>query len=538
MTTLTILLVVITATVIAVPLADKLRLPYPILLLLFGLVLGYLPGIPILEPDPELILPLILPPLLFSAARRTSWAELTRNWRAIGLLAVALVLVTAFAVGAALQAMVPGLPFAAVLVLGAMVGPPDPVAATAVAAQLRLPRRLTTVLVGEGVTNDATALIIYEAALAAVVTGAFSPWAAGGLFVLSGVVGVTVGLALAWGTRRLLNLLPSEATRPAATLIVPFVAYLGADALRGSGVLAVVVLALSLARTEDSDGAVARTQAAALWQVIDLLVTGLAFAFVGFELKAITELGPDDTGRLALQIAMVSAVTIVVRFLWIFPVGWLTEHTRLLGGQDDESPVGWRELLVASWSGMRGVVTLATALALPTVVDSGGEFPERDRLIAIAFGVTVVTLLLQGLTLPFLVRALGVQTAANENRAAERDLTAKALNAGTRRLRQLGADGEAPPDLVDEAIEHAEALMKRMDSDIGDVEDTRAAQRRIATLADLEAEMLAAARRSVIDARRERGADPRVVDEVLARLDASGMQPRAVPDAEDTDPLP
>ena len=533
MTALTILLVVISATVVSVPLADKLRLPYPILLLVFGLVLGYLPGVPMLEPDPELILPLVLPPLLYSAARRTSWAELTRNWRAIGLLAVALVLVTAFAVGAVMQALVPGLPFAAVLVLGAMVGPPDPVAATAVAAQLNLPRRLTTVLVGEGVSNDATALILYEVALAAVVTGAFSAWSAGGLFVLSGVVGIAVGLALAWGSRRLLDLLPSEATRPAATLITPFVAYLAADVLHGSGVLAVVVLALSLARTEDSAGAVARTQAGALWQVIDLLVTGVAFSFVGFELRAIVELGPDDTGALITQIAVISAVVIVVRFLWILPVGWLTEHTRLLGGHDEESPVGWRELLVASWSGMRGVVTLATALALPTTVDGGGDFPERDRLIAIAFGVTVVTLLLQGLTLPLLVRWLGVQTSPHENRAAERELTARALSAGKDRLHQMRDDGSAPADLVEEAIDNTRALMHRLDTEIGDVDDAAAEQQRIATLAELEAEMLAAARRAVIDARRESGADPRVVDVVLSQLDAKGMQPRAVPQAEE-----
>ncbi|MBA3524777.1 MAG: cation:proton antiporter, partial [Geodermatophilaceae bacterium] len=318
----------------------------------------------------------------------------------------------------------------------------------------------------------------------------------------------------------------SEATRPAATLIVPFVAYVGADALHGSGVLAVVVLALSLARSEDSAGAVARTQASALWQVVDLLVTGVAFVFVGFELRAIVELGPDDIETLLLQVGVISAVTIVIRFLWIFPVGWLTEHTRLLGGQDEESPVGWRELLVASWSGMRGVVTLATALALPTQ-----DVPERERLIAIAFGVTVVTLLLQGLTLPVLVRVLGVQSPPNENRAAERELTAQALHAGKDRLHQMREEG-VPAELVEEAIENAEALMHRLDTQLDDVEDAPAQRDRIATMAHLEAEMLAAARRAVIDARRKSGADPRVVDEVLGRLDAKGLQPRAVPDAD------
>lgn len=527
MTSLTILLVVITATVVSVPLADKIRLPYPILLLVFGLLLGYLPGVPTLQPDPELILPLVLPPLLYSAARRTSWAELARNWRAIGLLAVALVLVTAFAVGAVLQTLVPGLPFAAALVLGAMVGPPDPVAAVAVAAQLRLPRRLTTVLIGEGVTNDATALILYEVALAGVLTGSFSAWQASRLFVVSAVVGIAIGLALARLFRRLLDRLPSEATRPAATLIAPFVAYLGAEALHGSGVLAVVVLALSLVRSEDAAGAVARTQAGALWQVIELLVTGVAFAFVGFELRAVAEIGADDTATLLVQVAVISAVAIAVRFLWIFPVGWLSAHTPLLGGRDEDSPVGWRELLVASWSGMRGVVTLATALALPTE-----NVPERDRLIALAFGVTVVTLMLQGLTLPMLVRVLGVQTAQNENRAVERELTAQALKAGEERLHRMREEEGVADDLVDEAIDNARSLMHRLDTQLTDVENAPAERERIVTMAYLEAEMLAAARRSVIDERRASRADPRVVDEVLRRLDARGLQPREVPDAE------
>ena len=529
---LSVVLVVLGATVLVLPVADRLRLPYPLLMLVFGLVLAVIPGIPVLQINPELILPLLLPPLLYSAARSTSWLEFKRNWRAIALLAVALVLVTAFTVGLVLQALVPGLPFAAVLVFGAMVGPPDPVAATAVAAQLRLPRRLTNILVGEGLFNDATALILYDVALAAVVTGAFMPVEAGGLFVLSGVVGIGFGLGLAWLSRRLLDLLPAQTSGAAISLLMPFVAYVAADELHGSGVLAVLVYALSLRRAEDQAGAATRTQSVALWQVVEFLVTGAAFAFVGLELRAVAMSIPDSVGVLIAQTAAVSAVVILVRFAWIFPVGWLNEHTRAFGGGTEDDPVGWQELLVASWSGMRGVVTLATALALPLMTEDGGDFPERDRLILLAFGVIIVTLLLQGLTLPLLVRALGVQSAPGEHAAAERTLTREALEAGRERLEEIRRSHDVDDDLVEEALAITDALEHRLDSVPADRHDADAEERRrrITQLAELEAEMLAAARRTVIAARRKPGADPRVTDEVLSRLDARGIQPRVLPE--------
>ncbi|MBA2555176.1 MAG: Na+/H+ antiporter [Geodermatophilaceae bacterium] len=534
---LSVVLAVLAATVLVVPLADRLRLPFPLLMLVFGLLLAVVPGVPVLEVNPELILPLLLPPLLYSAARATSWLEFKRNWRAITLLAVALVLVTAFTVGIVLQALVPGLPFAAVLVFGAMVGPPDPVAATAVAAQLRLPRRLTNILVGEGLFNDATALILYDVALAAVVTGAFMPLQAGSLLLFSGVAGIGFGFALAWLSRRLLDLLPAQTSGAAVSLLMPFIAYVAADELHGSGVLAVLVYALTLRRSEDQDAAATRTQAVGLWQVVEFLVTGAAFAFVGLELRAVSMTIEGDVGELISQTAVISAVVILVRFAWIFPVGWLNERTRAFGGGPDEDPVDWREMLVASWSGMRGVVTLATALALPLRVEDGGDFPERDRLILLAFGVIIVTLLIQGLTLPLLVRALGVQSPVGEEAAAERELTRAALDAGRERLEEIRRACDIEGDLVDEALELTEALRHRLDSVPPEEHDADAEQRRdrISQLADLEAEMLAAARRTVIAARRAPGADPRVTDEVLSRLDARGIQPRVLPESEQLD---
>lgn len=241
-----------------------------------------------------------------------------------------------------------------------------------------------------------------------------------------------------------------------------------------------------------------------------------------------------DVGELTAQAAVVSAVVILVRFLWIFPVGWLNERTGAFGGGAEEEPVGWREMLVASWSGMRGVVTLATALALPVMVEDGSDFPERDRLILLAFGVIIVTLLVQGLTLPMLVRTLGVQSPSGEEAAAERELTRAALDAGRERLAEIQRSEDVDDDLVEEALDATEALRHRLDSvpaDEHDV-DVEHRRRRITRLAELEAEMLAAARRAVIDARREPGADPRVTDEVLRRLDARGIQPRVLPDSD------
>jgi CPA1 family monovalent cation:H+ antiporter len=514
---LTLILVLFAATVLLAPLADRIGVPYPAVLLIFGMLLALVPGPPLPAVNPNLLLPLILPPLLFAAARRTSWREFLDNRRAIGLLAVALVGVTAFVVGFTLQALVPGLPLIAAVAIGAAVAPPDPVAATAVAQKLHLPRRLRTILEGEGLSNDATALVLYEVAVAAALTGAFSTKHAGVALGQAVVLGILAGLLVTFIARWLLNKLPAHPAGSALVLIAPFVAYVAADAIHGSGVLAVVTLALFLSRYSDAESSQTRLVTSNTWEIVELLVTGAAFAFVGLELRAIAQDADGPLGSLIAQALVVSAVVIVVRFLWIFPVASIDE--RLRRRRDDAAePVGWREMTVSSWAGMRGVVTLVAALALPQA------FPERPRLIFIAFVVVAVTLLLQGLTLPAVVNALGV-SAGNEHDEMEQDLMRRANEAGLRRLDELREADEVRADAIDHVQEGAERLWRALGlSDDGtrtpDYDDAERAR----AISEVREEMLEAAREAVLEARSESGTDPTVVDAVLRRLDARGTQ--------------
>lgn len=517
---LTLLLALFVATVLLAPVANRMKLPYPVLLLVLGLAVAYVPGLPTPSINPDLILPLVLPPLLFAAARRTSWREFLDNRRAIGLLAVALVGVTAMAVGVALQALVPGLPLIAAIALGAAVAPPDPVAATAAARQLRLPRRLRTTLEGEGLSNDATALVLYEVAVAGAITGAFSPWGAAGSLALSVVVGIGIGLLVALGVRWLLGKLPAHPAGSALVLLMPFAAYGAADAAHGSGVLAVVTLALALSRYADTESAQTRLVSETAWDIIELLVTGAAFAFVGLELRAVAAAVPGDVGELVGQALLITALVIAVRFLWIFPVAAIDQKLRARKDPEAE-PVGWQERTVASWAGMRGVVTLAAVLALPA------DFPERDRLIFIAFVAIVVTLTLQGITLPWLVRRLGVQAPPGQDEQMEQELASRALEAGQLRLDQMRQQGHVDEHILEEAYQSTQKGWRKMgleqESQDGSSEDATAQQRLQAT--EVEAEVLTAAREAVLAARTEPGMDPTVVDGLLRKLDGHGATP-------------
>lgn len=517
---LTLLLGLFLATVVLAPVAERLKVPYPVLLLVFGLVIAFVPEMPTPSISPELILPLVLPPLLFAAARRTSWREFLDNRRAIGLLAIALVGVTAFSVAVVLQALVPGLPLLAAIALGAAVAPPDPVAATAAARELRLPRRLRTTLEGEGLSNDATSLVLYEVAIAGALTGTFSPWGALGTLALAVVVGIAVGLAIAVAVRWLLNKLPAHPAGSALVLLMPFAAYGAADVAHGSGVLAVVTLALGLSRYADAESAQTRLVSGMTWDILELLVTGAAFAFVGLELRAVAASVPGELGELIIEALLITALVIAVRFAWIFPVASLDQKLRARKDPEAE-PVGWRERTVASWAGMRGVVTLAAVLALPD------NFPERDRLIFIAFVVITVTLLLQGLTLPWLVHRLGVHASPDEERDMEHELTRRARDAGHERLEEIRTGGDVEGELIDEAHDNAEKVWHKLGFDQHDGDDNEKTAKVEHTLRalDLETEVLTAARAAVVTARAERGTDPTIVDGLLRKLDGHGTPP-------------
>lgn len=518
MAAFSLLLALLAATVVLAPAAQRLSIPYPAVMLAFGLALAFIPGIPVLSPNPELILPLVLPPLLFAAARRTSWREFLDNRRPIMLLAVALVGVTALAVGATLHALVPTVPLIAALALGAAVAPPDAVAATAVAQKLGIPRRLRTILEGEGLSNDATSLVLYEVAVAGTMTGAFSAWGAGEALGLAVVLGVGVGLVIAYATRRLINRLPPHPAGSGLVLVVPFAAYAAADAVHGSGVLAVVTVALAMSRYGDTESSQTRLATGTTWEIIELLLTGSAFAFVGLQIRAVAHSIDAPLQELIVQGLVITLVVIAVRFLWIFPVAAIDERLHRRKAHIAE-PIGWREMTVSSWAGMRGVVTLAAVLALPP------GFPERERLVFFAFVVIVVTLLLQGLTLPAVVRRLGVRASPGEEDDAVQALIRRAREAGMNRLDELRESRDVDPEVLDHACENAERMWHSVGFAPPDADDGGAHTHHAMTVNALKDEMLAAARDAVVEARSESGTDPTVVDRVLRRLDARGSHP-------------
>ncbi|MGW5635966.1 Na+/H+ antiporter [Streptomyces sp. NPDC003832] len=521
---LALLFVLLLGAVVSVPVGERLGLPAPVLMTLLGGTLALLDFVPNIEVPPELILPLLLPPLLYAAVRRTSWRQFAANVRPIVLLAVALVFVTTACVAAVADAVIPGLPLAAAVALGALVAPPDPVAATAVAGQLGLPRRLVSILEGEGLFNDVTAIVLYHVAIAAVVSGSFSFWQAGLDFLLSALVALAVGLALGWGANRLMGLLGDPTLQIGLTLLVPYASYVLAEELHGSGVLAVLVTALFLAEYAiDADDVMTRLAGHTVWNVVDTLVTGVAFGLIGLELHNAVRTASGRWGELLGWAAAVAGVVVLVRLLWLLPATWLTKRMHAKRDYDEDIPVSWRETVVMWWSGMRGVASVALALAIPLEVDDGSAFPDRDEIIFIAFGVIMATLVVQGLTLPWLVRRLGVRADAAHEKEFEKELAVRAARAAKRRLREIEAVEELPDELAEQMMRRAFEIGVRISPDLGD-EERREVRRTVKRMRRIQTEMLSAARHEVLAARSEPGADPEVVDRVLRHLDVRSLR--------------
>ncbi|MFI0087648.1 Na+/H+ antiporter [Streptomyces bobili] len=525
---LALLFVLLLGAVVSVPLGDRWSLPAPVLMTLLGIVLVVVDFVPDVSVPPDLILPLLLPPLLYAAVRRTSWRQFTANKRPIFLLAVALVFVTMLCVGAVAHAIVPGLPIAAALALGALVAPPDPVAATAVAGKLGLPRRLVSILEGEGLFNDVTAIVLYHVAIAAVVSGSFSPWEAGLDLVLSAVVAVAVGLTLGWGANRLMDLLGDPTLQIGLTLLVPYAAYVLAEEFHGSGVLAVLTTALFLAEyATDPDDVMTRLAGHTFWDIVDTLVTGVAFGLIGLELHLAIRTASGRWGEMLGWAAAVVAVVILVRLLWLLPATWLAQRLHARRDHDEDIPVSWRETVVMWWSGMRGVASVALALAIPLKTDEGTPFPNRDEIVFIAFGVIMATLVIQGLTLPWLVKRLGVQADTGREKEFEKELAVRAAKAAKRRLREIEAEEDLPEELSEQMSRRALDIGLRISPDLGEDErreDHEHRVRRLKRVRRIQGEMLSAARHEVVAARSEPGADPEIVDRVLRHLDVRSLR--------------
>jgi len=509
METLELLIGLLAAVAVVVRLAGRTAVPEPVLLVLAGLAVALIPGLPEVELEPDLILALFLPPLLYWAALHTDLRDLRDNLRPIALLAVGLVLVTTAAV-AVLGHSVLGLPWAVAVVLGAIVSPPDPVAATAVASRLGLPRRVVTILEGEGLLNDATALVLFRVAVGVAVSGTFSLGHAGVELVVSAVGGTAVGLAVGLAGSRVLRRVSEAPVENTVKLLLPYVAWLAAERLHVSGVLAVLACGLLMSRHWSSISSGARLQARQLWDWLVFVLEGLSFVLVGVQLRTVVEgIEGRSVADLALAALALNLVVIVVRLAWVYPASWLP---RLSARVRERDPFpGWASVTVIGWAGMRGVVTLALALAIPTQVDDGGPFPDRNLVVFLAFTVIVVTLVGQGLTLPLVIRWLGLVAADDGAAGDSRRALARLSEVALDHLDALDPEADGvPAELVERLRERYRARLAHLDQQAtdGQPDGSRAVAELIHDLLGVQREEL---RRL-----RERGA---VTPEVARRLD-------------------
>jgi Na+/H+ antiporter len=412
--------------------ARHFRFPYPIALVIGGGALGFVPELPEFPFDPQFILVLVLPPILYQAALLTSWRDFKASIRPISLLAVGLVIATTIAVGGALKLLVPEIPWAAAFVLGAIVSPPDAVAATAILSRLSIPRRVVTVLEGESLVNDASGLVLYKFAVAAVLTGTFSFLDASVQFVAVSIGGIVIGLLMGLLFVFIHRHLGDTFIEVLTTLSVPYIAYIFAESLHASGVLAVVVAGLVRGRyAPEIVSAEMRIIARSVWNLLVFLLNSLVFILIGIQLSRITErLAGYTAGQLFIYGTLVTTVAILVRFAWIYLA---TYAPRMLGGRLRKQPAPPEaETFIMSWCGMRGIVSLAAALALPLTLNNGEPFPQRDLIIFLTFVVIAVTLVVQGLTLAPLIRKLNVGadwSGQKEENSAKLALTRVALAA-------------------------------------------------------------------------------------------------------------
>lgn len=522
---LTILFVIFLATIFSVPVGRRIGLPSPVLMTLFGAGMALLPQVPNPNLEPDLILPLVLPPLLFAAARRTHWRQFKASWRTVLLLAVLLVLVTTAAVAGVFHLLNPDLPIGAAVLLGALISPPDPVAASAVAGDLGLPRRLISTLETEGLFNDVTAVVIYADAVTSVVSHHFSAPAAIGGLALSALIAAVIGLGLGWCSNRAMGMLGDATLQVGLSLLIPYAVYEAADRLHGSGVLAVLVYGLYLSDRVDADDVAYRLVGTAFWDIVELLVTGFAFGLIGQELYVVVkEVGHTWSSLLGDALAVV-AVVVFVRLAWLLPAAWLANR---IGRPRDGEPISWRETVVIWWAGMRGVVTVALALAIPLTVNGGAAFPGRNELLFTAFAVVLFTLVVQGLTLPVLTRVLKVGADDQAEREAERRLWYRVAKAELRQLNQAVEAGEVSDELYERLSSRRQGRMVQAFPETVDEELRAKVKKRYGEakqVQQLDQDMIAAGRRELLAARSEPGMDPELVDRVMRRLDLRSTRP-------------
>ena len=501
--------------------ARRTPVPPPLLLVAAGLVFAYVPGVPDYALDPHVVLPLMLPPLLYTAAVDSSYLDLRAQLRPVALLSVGYVLFATLVVGWAAYQIVPGLPLTAALVLGAVVAPPDAVAATAIARRVGLPSRVTTILQGESLVNDATAITAYRVALVAAI-GEGATWAGGiGEFLLAAVGGIGIGLILMMPIHWLRTHLKEALLQNTLSLLIPFAAYAVAEEVHASGVLAVVVVALYLGHRAWEVDFATRLQEEAVWKMVAFVLESAVFALIGLQLPVVLEgLGAYEGVDAAWYAIAVFLVVVVTRFAWVYPGTFVP---RLLSARirDREPNPTWKGAFVISWAGMRGVVSLAIAFSIPLTMEGGEKFPERNLVLFLTFTTVIGTLVVQGLTLPPLIRLLKLPGRdVQAETLAEANAQAQASRVAQQRLEGLLEDerNALPPPLADRLRMVLERRQNAVWERLGSVNPVTG-ETVDDTYRRLSREMISAEREMFVRLRDGRYIDDEMLRTLLRRLD-------------------
>jgi CPA1 family monovalent cation:H+ antiporter len=498
-------------------LARRLSIPYPIVLVIGGAVLGFIPGVPTVKLDPNVVLVVFLPILVYGAAFFANLGDIRQNLRTVTLNSVGLVLVTMTAVAIVAHALI-GLPWAAAFALGAVVSPTDPLAAGLIMRGLDVPRRMVSLVEGEGLFNDATALVAYRVAVAAVVAGSFSLGHATVLLIVDAAGGIAIGLAVGWVIAEIRKRTPDPQISVTISLVSGYAAFVPANAVGASGVLAAVTTGIYMGvRGPSVIPARVRLQGFFTWDILDFIVNSALFVLVGLQLRGIIEdLSGYTTGQLIGWALAICGVTVLIRIVWFFTVPYLVRVVdRRTGQRARRAPA--RNRLVVGWSGMRGAVSLAAALALPLTVNSGAPFPDRSLILFLTFAVIFATLVVQGLTLPSLIRKLGI---SDGGEAENEELKARlgATKAALAQIDALAAEEWTRDDTIERMRAAYQYRKRRLAARAGKIEDDGYEDRSLAYQQAVQI-VLGAQRDALVELRRQGTISNETMNRVIQELD-------------------
>ncbi|WP_428664823.1 Na+/H+ antiporter [Runella sp.] len=511
------------AVFMLVMLGQKLRISYPIFLVIGGLLISFIPSVPAFSISPDLIFLIFLPPLLYEAAWYTSWADFWKWKRPIGLLGFGLVIFTSCIIAFVSSSFIPGFTLALGFLLGGIISPPDAVAATSILKSVKVPKRALIILQGESLVNDASSLIVFRFALAAVISGTFVFEKAATEFFVVTLMGIVVGLIVAhffYVVHRWLPTSPSIDT--ALTFMGPYFMYIGAEHFHYSGVMAVVSGGLFLSfRSHEFFGYRSRLQSQSVWKTVAFVLNGLVFILIGLQLPVIV----DGLGNYSLFEALkygllVSLVTVAIRILWMYPATYLprmlSKHIR----NNEEDP-GWKGVFVVSWAGMRGVVSLASALAIPVTLSDGQPFPQRNLILFITFVVILVTLVFQGLTLPLILRWMKIKEvdSAIPDEEQEAGVRLRLMHAALTRLNDLYTKEMAENELVENLKAQLESTMALTSKKLESLESNEVDRNEVDEFNRVLHDIISAQRKELFLLRKEKFFDDEMLRHHEAQLD-------------------